>query len=193
MFCNHCGNQLSDDAGFCGKCGLPVTQNGQAQLKVHGSGTPPLKLNIKMPAVLVAAIAALIILLVFLLGGKDAAADPEIRWKDIAGKWYHTTAPGSEGREVFWLQPSGMITVWQETGAFTKATNAPGFIALAHGGITEKNTLNLTYMDNMAAQVEYYFGNEEVNVRISEDGSELTFYNSSRKVLTLQKYPESSW
>ena len=43
MFCKHCGQQLADNATFCGQCGTPVVQQAPAAYAPAygpGGGTP---------------------------------------------------------------------------------------------------------------------------------------------------------
>ena len=49
MFCTKCGNQLSDNARFCGKCGAPVAVHDEADAPARAPGDDALDATVAVP------------------------------------------------------------------------------------------------------------------------------------------------
>jgi len=74
MFCPHCGNELPDDAGFCGNCGQKLTVKPEKAKGQPVSGTLFAKIGF---LVLIAAIYAGITAVFFLLKPMEAGIEVE--------------------------------------------------------------------------------------------------------------------
>ena len=73
MFCNHCGNQMADDAAFCPNCGRKITS---AQAPVAGASPVPVmqpavsdKSKNNLPIIIVAIICGILLLAAVLIVG----------------------------------------------------------------------------------------------------------------------------
>ncbi len=124
MFCKHCGQQLADNATFCGKCGTPVVQQAPA---AHGApygapGQPPNVPNHLVGAILTTVFCCQIAGIVSILYA--AQVNGKLAKGDVAG------AMASSKKASTWIWV-GVIVGGLISIVWIAATVIPGIIGAA--------------------------------------------------------------